>query len=774
MKRIIAIILAVIITGIPSFVLASDVTNAKYLGTVQVTENGTAAATNVSTVFTANLTGTLNAANSDAAMLYGSNDVAFMPAPPGSSTWATFVSSIGKALNIDYSLYVKDATDGKIRWFPGVTGMVTANNSVTLGPGANFTFETKGYFNTGAAAVGENITSKDNAFYTWVSGTENITSGISGVWTIPTSTNDPDSQWSNDANVYDGNTATYASDNVAGTSWSAYLDIIYSAPVWLDNVRTWTTNNCNQRSVDVWTGGAWVNVFEAANTDGSYQTTDLGGRYYTDRLRVKVYNSGALAELRINEVTFGKIETVTATGVASGEHTLETAMDSPFLSKGIDTASDPITPVTDNLTLNAPLWQVESNSAAFTTIDSNAFTATVTGAVWTNQGYDIGGGVNNISIPHDPLISATEFTLGVWAKRDDAVNSNYALIAKGDYNAAYSISYSYAASPILQAFVGTTAINSRIIDFTVWKYIVLTFDGTNARLYVDAVLEAGPTAATVLFNAYALLIGDERSSTFANLPGIVGEVRYYDKALTPTEISQNYNSTKSKYTTGNIYTYSTLSSVPDNGNDWYDCYAAAMPYVESVKRTINGVLRQSIAWEYATTFSDLSGNSNDATPTFRTTTSDANVTAVLTSMLPVTEAEVTSFSLGTAADILTTTPDAIPQMYSELNFTYIPAADSINAILDVSDVPRAFWWYPVLFLGMCIIGFMVYGATTRRVYQGRITDAGDQGSLLLMVLVLEGMLVLLGIMNPIPFWPAILALIPFMAIMLSTKHQSVG
>ena len=56
-------------------------------------------------------------------------------------------------------------------------------------------------------------------------------------------------------------------------------------------------------------------------------------------------------------VTYYEGVVVTATGVASGEHEVEVAMDSPFLSMGIDATSDPITPVSDNLVMNAPLWQ---------------------------------------------------------------------------------------------------------------------------------------------------------------------------------------------------------------------------------------------------------------------------------------------------------------------------------------------------------------------------------------------------------------------------------
>ena len=42
---------------------------------------------------------------------------------------------------------------------------------------------------------------------------------------------------------------------------------------------------------------------------------------------------------------------------------------------------------------------------------------------------------------------------------------------------------------------------------------------------------------------------------------------------------------------------------------------------------MDGVLEQYIEWENDATFTDLSGNSHDATPTFRIASSDADVSA---------------------------------------------------------------------------------------------------------------------------------------------------
>ena len=53
-----------------------------------------------------------------------------------------------------------------------------------------------------------------------------------------------------------------------------------------------------------------------------------------------------------------------------------------------------------------------------------------------------------------------------------------------------------------------------------------------------------------------------------------------------------------------------------------------MPYMEYQKITIGGTLVQHIVYEQDTTFDDLTEYNNDATPTFATTSSDPDVSAI--------------------------------------------------------------------------------------------------------------------------------------------------
>jgi hypothetical protein len=80
------------------------------------------------------------------------------------------------------------------------------------------------------------------------------------------------------------------------------------------------------------------------------------------------------------------------------------------------------------------------------------------------------------------------------------------------------------------------------------------------------------------------------------------------------------------------------TSVVNNGNNWAFLENDSMPYMEYQKVTIGGTLYQHIVWEYETAapyeFTDLSTKGNPVVPTFRTTSSDVDVSASIISFAP--------------------------------------------------------------------------------------------------------------------------------------------
>lgn len=149
------------------------------------------------------------------------------------------------------------------------------------------------------------------------------------------------------------------------------------------------------------------------------------------------------------------------------------------------------------------------------------------------------------------------------------------------------------------------------------------------------------------------------------------------------------------------------ASVPDNANDWVLFENNVALYVYYAKHTVGGSLVGHWYWEYDTTFTDQSGNGNDATPTFRTTSSDADVSAELVTYQAVSS---TSYSGDYSVPIpepIDGAPTASGFLFTELQFDNVPGAAVINAFMDAAGLPYAIFWFPLIFT---ISAFLAMGA----------------------------------------------------------------
>jgi len=155
-RLIIVIILVTLLFSTTT--LASDISDADYMTTIQIVNTSASVEENNAVVFTMSTeamidAGMLNATATDAAMLDGSGeDVAFQPSVNATYPWCTFVDSIGGSSTQYHYLYSGSVTGGKYRYFPGTGGMAVLDNA-TLEPGSdNFTIHLSGLIDTTAGA----------------------------------------------------------------------------------------------------------------------------------------------------------------------------------------------------------------------------------------------------------------------------------------------------------------------------------------------------------------------------------------------------------------------------------------------------------------------------------------------------------------------------------------------------------------------------------------------------------------------------------------------
>lgn len=325
----------------------------------------------------------------------------------------------------------------------------------------------------------------------------------------------------------------------------------------------------------------------------------------------------------------------------------------------------------------------------------------------------------------------------------------------------------------------------------VWHKVGVTCDGAGTyKFYIDAV-EYSEDVDTMTGNFTTLehfALGALWRVAVANffcggiaLPGI------HNRALSAEEIENLYLQEKGLfgvsngfvtfgdavrlgmlelYVDGNLEDSVVGASIPNTSANWTFIENNVMPYMEYHKIWIDGNLRQHITWEYDTIFTDLSENDNDATPTFRTVSSDADVSAELVSFQPIAEAKAPDYVLGEAPAFIdegitgnvtgtfTTTPGA----------GTFPLAGVITAIAKATDTPPQL---PLLIIAVFIIlaASLSVSAVMRRY---------GNGSLIVKILVIVAVMgVFIALKNfGIDFW--MLVVFAIIGIALAMASRQIG
>jgi hypothetical protein len=196
-------------------------------------------------------------------------------------------------------------------------------------------------------------------------------------------------------------------------------------------------------------------------------------------------------------------------------------------------------------------WALDESSSSGTAADSsgNGHTGTVNGeAVFANalinDGIELhgtGNATSNISVPSTASMQfgvAQSFTLSAWIEPENIHGVEQAVLAKSaDQGNAYGIWINANNQYVFRGpggdVVGSAATTG------VWAHVAVVQDGTagTRKIYVNGVLQA-TGAAQAADGAGALWMGQQNVySALDSFPGVIDEVRLYNRALAATEIT---------------------------------------------------------------------------------------------------------------------------------------------------------------------------------------------------------------------------------------------
>ena len=163
----------------------------------------------------------------------------------------------------------------------------------------------------------------------------------------------------------------------------------------------------------------------------------------------------------------------------------------------------------------------------------------------TSRGTIVFNGNNNVSIGTDGFsFGNSPGTLSAWAKTRDRYNSR-TIVSYG--NAATNQARFLGIRDSNFYFSGYgSSITASGVSYDTWFNLVGVYDGTNASMYINGVLVAGPTARSWNTTSSNAGIGKNVSNT-EYWKGDISQVSVYNRALSAVEIRQNYNGLRSRY-----------------------------------------------------------------------------------------------------------------------------------------------------------------------------------------------------------------------------------
>lgn len=210
-------------------------------------------------------------------------------------------------------------------------------------------------------------------------------------------------------------------------------------------------------------------------------------------------------------------------------------------------------------------------------------------------------------------------------------------------------------------------------------------------------------------------------------------------------------------------------SIPNSTSNWYFADGDGTIYVQSITYTQGGAKVDMWDWEYAATFTgDTTGNV--FTPSFRTTSSDGDVSASLISFSPISLAIPPGFSISDAPDFITHN-STMEGQFTTGNVSSTggpPGFAFISEIANAGKVPNI-WLFGII--ATCVI----VGGHFFWIWMQRRFGFRSMWPFFITGVAVIGLLVALGgTVKVFDFWMIFFYILIFICLMVMSRHTEVG
>jgi hypothetical protein len=153
----------------------------------------------------------------------------------------------------------------------------------------------------------------------------------------------------------------------------------------------------------------------------------------------------------------------------------------------------------------------------------------------------------------NPITSNSPFTLSAWLNVKTHTDYGISLyIGDAATNQSAFLGYVTTAqtgigNSIGGGFYGVN-LGTGVLSNTGWHSVTLTYNGSTAIIYVDGISRVTRSAYTAALSNTSIRIGRANTgSPFYPFNGDVAQTQLYNRALSPAEVAQNYNATKTRF-----------------------------------------------------------------------------------------------------------------------------------------------------------------------------------------------------------------------------------
>lgn len=221
--------------------------------------------------------------------------------------------------------------------------------------------------------------------------------------------------------------------------------------------------------------------------------------------------------------------------------------------------------VTNGLVLDYDIAQLRSyptTGTSVTDLSGNNNTGTLTNGVAFNSangGSLVYDGINDyVNIPSNSIFNVTNISISAWFNIN-LLLTNQNIISRGF--TALTLPYvsfvlkMNSSSPFnkcsMELSIGgtnRTLIQNSTLSINNWYNIVGTYDGTTLKSYINGSQDINTLTSVGSITAYNTPVSIGRSQLAGQyFNGKIAQTQIYNRALTATEVTQNFNANRSRY-----------------------------------------------------------------------------------------------------------------------------------------------------------------------------------------------------------------------------------